>query len=120
MTRIYAELNRMGKGSSNLLSYEESFDSLRKGMNNIVTTLGTVWQGEDAKTFYEHAEDYLNSLIRAQNVMIYFSNKMNGKSKKYSSAYDEYKERIRRYEASLGNNDTVNIVPNSLEIGEKE
>ena len=120
MTRIYAELDKMNKGSIKLIQDEEKFGSLRKEMNDIVTTLGTVWQGEDYKVFSEHAENYLNSLIRAQNVMIYFSNKMNRKTKKYTSAYDQYKERIKRYESSIGDNTAVNIVPNSLETGVKE
>ena len=120
MTRIYAELDRMSNASEKLIQDEEKFGSLRKEMNNIVTTLGTVWQGEDYKVFSEHAENYLNSLIRAQNVMIYFSNKMNRKSKKYSSAYDNYKERIKRYESTVSSNAAVNYHPESLVIGEKE
>ena len=121
MTRIYAELTRMGKGSERLIEQEERFGTIRKNMNGIVTNLGNFWQGEDAKTFYSHAEKYLDSLIRVQNVMIYFSNKMNGKSKKYSSAYDQYKERIKNYEASLVNNNaTSEVVNNDFVIGEKE
>ena len=106
MTKIYAELDRMYDTSGKLINDEEHFDSIRKRMNSIVSTLKNVWQGEDADVFYKHAEDYLNSLIKAENTMIYFSNKMNRKTKKYSSAYDEYKERIRRYEATIGDNTT--------------
>lgn len=106
MTKIYAELDRMYDTSGKLINDEEHFDSIRKRMNSIVSALKNVWQGEDADVFYKHAEDYLNSLIKAENTMIYFSNKMNRKTKKYSSAYDEYKERIRRYEATIGDNTT--------------
>ena len=120
MTRIYAELDRMGKGSANLITDEEKFDALRKKMNDISTALGGVWQGKDYDVFKQHAEAYLNSLIRVQNVMIYFSNKMNGKSKKYSSAYDQYKERIKRYEATIGDNTGTIVNPTALEIGDKE
>ena len=119
MTRIYAELDRMDKESRELITKEERYTSIRKKMENIVDVLKKVWQGTDADTFYSHAESYLNSLINVENTMIYFSNKMNRKTKKYSSAYDEYKDRIRKFESTIGDN-TVSYTHNSLEIGEKE
>ena len=99
MARIYAETGKISQLTNDLKTDQETFSSLKKEMNTIVTELQVSWDGIDAETFIIKAENYLSSLTTIENETLTYSNIITKKLKRYNDSYATYQETVKKLDS---------------------